>query len=287
MLYPCGQCMPCRFNMRRIWTHRIMLEAQLYTDNTFCTLTYRDEQLPTTSGGLPTLDPVHLKNFLKRVRKILEPHRIRFYAVGEYGDDTQRPHYHLAIFNYPSCLYGRTRHSKVYRPCCRNCDRIYQTWTYGNIDLGTLETSSAQYVAGYVTKKLTSKTDPRLSGRHPEFSRMSLRPGIGHDAMHDVASTWLEFNLEKTEDDVPSSLRHGTRKLPLGRYLTRKLRKLVGKDEKAPDAILKKIEEELRPLRETAFDNSRSFKKEVIKDNDQRVLNMETKQKIFRQRKKL
>lgn len=134
---------------------------------------------------------------------------------------------------------------------------------------------------------MTSKTDPRLNGRYPEFARMSLRPGIGADFMHDVASTLLEFNLENTQDDVPSSLRHGSRNLPLGRYLRRRLRTLVGKEANAPQATLDAIAEEMRPLREIAFDTSRSFKEVAVEASKGKVLQIESRDKIFKQRKTL
>lgn len=263
-----------------------MLEANLHSENAFLTLTYSDENLPINSQNFATLNPKHLQDWLKRFRKRIEPSRIRYFAVGEYGDETFRPHYHAALFGFKTCLYGRTR---LFRPngCCPQCDIVSSTWEKGQILLGTLETTSAQYISGYVTKKMTAPDDMRLLGRHPEFARMSLRPGIGADAMHDVASTILEFNLETSQTDVPSALRHGSRNLPLGRYLTRRLRVLTGKDPNAPQETLDKIQEELRPLRETAFNNSASFKKTFVEANAQKVLNMETKTKIYKKVRKL
>lgn len=99
---------------------------------------------------------------------------------------------------------------------------------------------------------MTKADDPRLKGRHPEFCRMSLRPGIGLDAMHDVASVLMQFDLDTREADVPSALRHGSRTLPLGRYLRRYLRTLVGKDASAPQETLDAIKEKLQPLFEAA-----------------------------------
>lgn len=116
---------------------------------------------------------------------------------------------------------------------------------------------------------------------------MSLKPGIGADFMHEVASTLLGLRSFEVEADVPASLQHGSRKLPLGRYLRRRLRAFTGRDEAAPQATIDAAQEELRPMRETAFDNSRSFKKEVIADAEQKVLNQETRAKIFKQRKNL
>jgi len=97
----------------------------------------------------------------------------------------------------------------------------------------------------------------------------------------------MEFGLEDREADVPSALRHGQRLLPLGRYLQKRLRVMVGRDEKAPAEVLEKYKEELRPLREAAFDNSLSLKSEIVRAADQAVLNMEARARIFKQRRKL
>lgn len=103
--------------------------------------------------------------------------------------------------------------------------------------------------------------------------------------MDEVASTLL--GLTKELDDVPTQLQHGSRKLPLGRYLRRKLRPLVGLDEATPESTIQAVQEALRPVRQAAFDNSRSFKAEVVKDANQKVLNQEARSKIFKQRRTL
>lgn len=292
--YGCGQCLPCRVDKSRIWTHRIMLEAALHSDNAFVTLTYDDDHMPVVDRRPgPSQDlrgalvPKEMQDWLKRIRKAVEPVKLRYFGVGEYGDDSWRPHFHLALFGFASCQYGRSRYSKIFRNCCVNCDLVRDTWGRGMVLLGDLNESSAQYVSGYVTKKMTAKDDIRLKGLHPEFARMSLKPGIGADAMWDVASTLLQFNLDETQVDVPSTLRHGKRIFPLGRYLQRRLRKNVGKEEAAPQEVLDRIKAELQPLRDSAFENSRSFKKEIVKAADQAVANMEAKRAIFKQRKVL
>lgn len=283
--FGCGQCMPCRVNKRRIWSHRIMLEGKLWPFNTMATLTYEDEKVPRLEDGRGILNLKHIQDWLKRIRKAYEPSRLRYFACGEYGEQTWRPHYHVMLFNYPNCVYGQSRYSNITRNCCPACDLVRDTWTFGNVMLCELNDSTSSYIAGYVTKKMTHPDDPRLKGLVPEFARMSLKPGIGADFMHEVASTLMEFNLDEKLVDVPSTLRHANRVMPLGRYLTRKLRTYVGKDEKAPDEVLRQISEELQPLREAAFENSRSFKKEIIAAADQAVLNMEARQRIFKQRK--
>ena len=92
--YGCGQCLPCRVNRRRIWTHRVLLEAIKSSESSFITLTYDDENLPENGS----LCPSHVRDWLKRIRKKVEPRKLRYFLVGEYGDETKRPHYHVALF---------------------------------------------------------------------------------------------------------------------------------------------------------------------------------------------
>lgn len=215
----------------------------------------------------------------------MAPSRFRFYAVGEYGDETSRPHYHLALFGYKGCLYGLSRYSERRQSCCVSCDLVRDTWGKGQIYIGSLEPHSAQYIAGYVTKKMTSKDDPRLNGRHPEFARMSLRPGIGFGYLDELTQAFLKFNLDASESDVPVTLRHGDRLLPLGRYLRKKMRGMVFGDEKTPEVVIKARAEEMRPLREIAFNNSQSFKKAILDQYRGKRVNFAARQKLRKQRK--
>lgn len=191
-----------------------MLEAARHQHCCFVTLTYDDENLP--AGG--TLVPKHVTDWLKRLRKHIYPVKVRYYAVGEYGDLSWRPHYHVALFGLG------LEHSEC----------IEKTWRYGMIHVGTLTRESAQYVAGYVTKKMTTKDDARLNGRHPEFARMSKgkgEGGIGREAMKDVANAFFDREGAKyinSTGDVPVILQHGAQRLPLGRYLRAKLREDLG-----------------------------------------------------------
>lgn len=255
---PCGQCLACRINRRRLWCHRIQLEMLNHSLNSFVTLTYSDENLPRTPKRPSyTLSPPHLRNFLKRLRHISDPVKLRYYAVGEYGDETQRPHYHLALFGYSGCTWGKSRYSRTKLQCCTPCDTVRDAWGLGHIFIGELNQQSAQYVAGYVVKKMTQPTDTRLNGRYPEFCRMSLRPGIGAHIIDDYASTLLE--LDYTEIDVPSGLRHGSKIWPIGRYLKRRLRSRIGLSPETPQLAKDQTFNEMQPLRQYAFDNSTSL----------------------------
>ena len=150
-----------------------------------------------------------------------------------------------------------------------------------------LEVSSAQYVAGYVVKKMTAADDRRLCGRHPEFARMSNRPGIGQAAMWEVASELLRYRLDERLPDVPLALNHGKKQMPLGRYLRRELRKMVGKLEETPIESLEAYKEEMRPVRETAFNASRSYKEVLLEVNKAKRQRSEARAKIFKGRRSL
>lgn len=190
-------------------------ESQLHTDNCFVTLTYSEEQLPANG----TLVPDHYRLWLKRLRRAVEPHRFRYFVVGEYGDETHRPHYH-------ACLFGLGQaHAGI----------IDRTWGHGFTATAEFNQFTAQYTAGYTVKKLTRKDDPRLNGRHPEFARQSNRPGIGAGAMALLAEAighpaGLD-ELDRT-GDVPTHLMIGKKKIPIGRYLRNRLRSELGMPEK-------------------------------------------------------
>lgn len=315
-VFPCGQCTACRIKRRREWAHRIELEAALRKDNCFVTLTYSDRYLPWLIsmeslssqtlvdqkqarsdlfgvGHISTLEPSDLQNWLKRFRKEIDMPGVRFYAVGEYGEKTGRPHYHLAIFGFPTCLRGRTyrmpgKDRPLWEKCCDVCRIIGRTWKWGDVDLGTVEEAAGNYVAQYVTKKLTDPADPRLYGRVPEFSRQSNRAGgIGLGMMKAVAEVVRTARIVETQGDVPVTLRIGSKEKPLGRYLRRKLRKEVGLPENAPAVTLEKMALEMRPLQEIARTVPRSLSQVVAEANEQKVLQLKQKAKIFKQRNKL
>lgn len=266
--YPCGQCLPCRFNRRRLWTWRMYYESQCHAESSFVTLTYDDEHLP--EGG--TLVPVHYRNFLKRLRRRIEPNRIRFFAVGEYGDLSQRPHYHLAIFGLGP------RSDKIIADC----------WNFGFVQVAEFNNLTAQYIAGYVVKKMTAKDDARLNGRHPEFARQSNRPGIGAKAMEMLAqSLHTDAGLDDflRTGDVPTHLVMGQRSIPLGRYLRQKLREEMGvplhvqqasKDRRSFEASV----EMLSLLADSIFDK-KPIKKKILEINANRIASLEGREKLY------
>lgn len=235
-LYPCGQCDGCRIQRRKVWTSRLILERNLSERSCFVTLTYNDEHLP--SGA--SLNRKDLVNFFKRLRKSLDGLKLRYYYCGEYGSQTERPHYHF-------CAYGIDEQFKPF---------IDKAWRVDGEEIGFSEVlpltdDSCKYVAGYVNKKLGKKKgDEWLQGRKPEFQGCSTRPGIAGASVADFVGRILDKYGEDLlrDGDVPTSIIRSGKSLPLGRYLRRKIREGVFGDEKAPEQ--KQLKEEMQRLRE-------------------------------------
>ena len=95
---PCGQCIGCRLERSRQWATRLMKELRLHNHASFITLTYDDNNLPKTADGVPTLCLRDMQLFLKSLRKHFQPVQLRYFQCGEYGEKTQRPHYHMILF---------------------------------------------------------------------------------------------------------------------------------------------------------------------------------------------
>jgi hypothetical protein len=246
----------------------MMLEAMQFEYSSFLTLTYSDEFLPSDGS----LRPDDLKKFLKKLRDRVGYGVFRYFAVGEYGDKTLRPHYHAALFGYIPCQGGRLIKGECQ---CLSCSVVRETWGYGHVMVGELSIKSAQYITGYVAKKMTKADDKRLDGRHPEFARMSLKPGIGANAIPDVASAMMQYKLE-SRGDVPVALRHGSSELPLGRYLRRQLRLQVGLDDKAPPEVVEALRTGLLPMYQTveaAFPSAKGDLKKLLVEEEVRVAN--------------
>ena len=106
---PCGRCVACRLNRAREWSLRIMNELAYHKDACFLTLTYDDEHLPEDKS----LSKRDFQLFMKRFRKDFGL-PVRFFACGEYGKKTFRPHYHVIFFGVSpvSFLFTITGKSK-------------------------------------------------------------------------------------------------------------------------------------------------------------------------------
>lgn len=224
---PCGKCLPCRINKRRMWTARILLELRCHRSSSFTTVTYDDGHLPLVmapdGGALGNLEPEHLRLFFARLRKHA---RFRYFAVGEYGERTLRPHYHVLFFgvNPDDALRLLRKH-----------------WPHGSIfDSREVLHEHAAYCARYSVKKWTKDGDPRLLGRVPEFARMSRRPPLGQPYVERLAAHLNTRHGAKGMaelGDVPPTVTIEGKDYPLDRTMRNLLRDAFGIPRRMQDRI--------------------------------------------------
>lgn len=233
---PCGKCIGCRLDYARKWANRCMAEAQYHDQNWFLTLTYKDVCLPIGPKGNPTLDPKHITAFMKKLRKKFGD-GIKFFACGEYGSTTFRPHYHMIVYGldltdlseFFPCVVdgkeiaikkkGKTGQSLFYSKALQEC------WDdKGEIDVGEVTWDSCSYVARYVLKKQEKDFNQNLYdmlGIVPEFTRMSRRPGIGYQYYQDhkeVINKTDEIYLPGKDGAIRSTLSGYFKKLQKDHY---------------------------------------------------------------------
>lgn len=186
-IIPCGKCIGCRLEKRRQWAVRATLEAKMHVENIFATLTYRDDALEIWNVH-PTLVEEHLTKFWKRLRQELIRHpekftkdsedELRYLASGEYGDESNRPHYHALIFGLDfkdKKIDRQTGDNYLY-----HSDYLDSIWTHGYCTIGSVSYSSASYVAKYAMKNDSHHKEIwNEIGVEPQFCRMSRRPALG------------------------------------------------------------------------------------------------------------
>ena len=172
MLVGCGRCPECRKKRSREIFFRLACEMTT-SPCLFITLTFDDEHFDNNN-----LEVRDLQLFFKRFRKQLKNRNIKYYAVGEYGDNFGRKHYHAIVFNVTYT------DDKI----------IKKVWPYGNVDIAPVEYGSMAYVAGYVDKKLygDDKEEFINAGITPPFSVCSRK--LGYDF---IKKNWEQICKDK------------------------------------------------------------------------------------------
>lgn len=155
---PCGTCYACQSNKRSSWMFRNTVELQYCKSAFFCTLTYNDTSLlglpyhATSNLRMPL--KYHYQRWLKRLRKALQPAKVRYFLCHEYGDESFRPHYHALL--YLDTDMSLTDMRRI----------ISDTWRYGNITCDFVSPARIHYLTKYVTKQFRQV---KSSGRTVDF----------------------------------------------------------------------------------------------------------------------
>lgn len=148
MLLPCGKCAFCIKKAIDAWCLRLKHEMEVSENAYFVTLTYRDEDLPE-GGELVKND---LQVFMRSMRD--KRKGLRYFAVGEYGSESGRPHYHAVLFNVDP-------------------GDIARSWPHGFVKGNKATMGRIRYMVQYMAMP------QNVSMKQPPFRIMSRRPGIG------------------------------------------------------------------------------------------------------------
>lgn len=293
-VHPCGQCLFCRINQRREWVARLLLEASCHSSNQFVTLTYEEGQLPTqiipgratirsvaahlaVASQPGTLSKSDLQRFFKRLRGVSG---FRYYAVGEYGEQLGRPHYHALLFGADFTE-----------------EELRDSWKHGHVHIGEVEVASITYCVEYLIK-YRSKRDELLDlRREPEFGVMSRNPGIGQFALGEIRQAILSSPpLRNGTLLIPDTFRLGGKEHPMPRFLRRQLedegfvssRKALleaSHDPEEMSVLFRRSKVAAEVWREAmAVFNAPKEKEEKKLARIQRILNHEAREKLYGQR---
>jgi len=177
----CGRCVPCLRKKQIDWCFRLQKELNTSSSACFLTLTYDDKNIPISEGGYSLLRS-DFQKFMKRLRKHCnQTEKIKYYACGEYGDKTERPHYHAIVFNLPKPFDKYIR----------------KAWKLGHIHIGTVTEASIFYTTKYALKGLRRKKPFEYDeqGREPQFQLMSN--GLGVSYSKEIIRDYLKTNGTK------------------------------------------------------------------------------------------
>lgn len=245
----------------------------------FVTLTYADSVLPDSG----TLNPDDVKKYIKRLRKNTGV-KLRYFLVGEYGEKTHRPHYHIIFFTNGGIKWELPPpHKKMGQNAIINSD-FHRCWLRDSIvDARIIPSmddgiSIARYCAGYVLKKLTSEKTMAWAGLknlHPEFAYMSKKPGIGMNALYRLAD-----GLKKHKVSAPENQRKGDtltglymirlngKKWPLSRSMRDNLIKHLGGDKRS--SFTKQLAHHMKQVAKLPYDDPSSYDELIFQDEAER-----------------
>jgi len=249
LLVPCGKCLMCRVAYRKEWTLRMIHESGYWEKSSFITLTYDNDHLPENNS----LVKHDLKCYFKRLRKSIEPDKIKYFAVGEYGFQKDRPHYHIILLN---------SHEKF----------IVDSWKYGGVHIGQVAQASIMYCLKYVMKEgkiPKHQNDDRV----PEYRRSSIKLGLNY-----LSPAVIDYH--KKNEQKPYITLEGGFKVAIPRYFRKKI---------WTDLELKKINDKIaQQVEKIELQNEKSFTRKYPNQNyhDTKQRNAEYKHQVAISRNK-
>lgn len=212
---PCGKCVACLKRRQDDWVVRLSHELEVSTSAYFVTLTYRESNVPRSVDSRPFIkqfisdrekkmnipNPTYGQSFnvlcrrdaqlfIKRLRKFIEPYKIRYFLCGEYGSRTFRPHYHAIIFNFPDAFDVS--------------ESISKKWSHGFVTVTSVTSPRIRYVAKYCSCGYNLDSFRSLKEFRP-FVLCSKRPAIGSSFLSDERIDFHRRNLTTEFTNIDGS----------------------------------------------------------------------------------
>lgn len=229
MSVPCNRCMACRINKTSEWVSRLRMEMMDFDQMSYITLTYADEFLPESGS----LDPDALRKFWMRLRKANPGVKIKYFACGEYGPKTNRPHYHAVVLGVDFAPWYILRYQDG-RPVFTS-DRLRELWPFGDPTVDDVNDTTIGYVTGYIQKKLfggAADREYKEKGLYPPFQRSSTHLGERFALEH---ASQLRGNMFTWVNG---------KKRPVPKYISRKIGLNVPEAPDLPSPLAQKAFEE-------------------------------------------
>lgn len=265
---PCGKCIGCRLAYSRSWADRCMLELQDHSEAWFVTLTYDDLSVPVneyidSNGEICesfTLEKKAISIFMKALRQSHESRfpgeKLRYFAAGEYGERTHRPHYHLIIYG----LHLLDNELSYWKSDERGYTLWESSWLKtiwkdrGRVIVGHVNWDTCAYTARYIMKKqngLTSSIYDKFNFEK-EFTSMSTHPGIGKNYYERNRDSLYKFDFSWLPTDS------GGHRFTPSRYFDR----LLEVDD--PEKFAERKEQKLETARDRKFIKMQSTSKSYL-----------------------
>ena len=226
----CKQCPTCKSKRRFTWVMRMQLEELESINSWMITLTYDEKHVPEYVDIKPAnwksrgyyhrtpykwkpilqrykgLNWLHVQNYIRSLKQAIdhvdERHKLpfgynlRYFAVGELGSQTQRPHYHIYVWNLPKYI----------------AERAHRYWPHGTmVDVGKTRTdkAAASYAAKYImkhdkqdkTKFYKTSSNSIGKARVVRYPNM-IKQGLLHHGKFKIAlpNQWYKIKY-KTEEE--------------------------------------------------------------------------------------
>lgn len=142
---------------------RFLAKYNARVDEYYMRFPDRKRGISRLKNHVPILYAPDLKKYLYRLRQYLKKNygiQVRFFAVGEYGSNSLRPHWHILLFHDSKQLHesfgnvvdlvGHT--PKNPRQCCREF-YLRPLWLFGTTTTKRTDKHCSSYIAGYFNQR--------------------------------------------------------------------------------------------------------------------------------------